>query len=159
DEIRAIGGRNSAARTREQTDVARFWTLTGPPSWNPVVRSLAKSANLTPIENARLFALVNVAVADAFIAVFEAKYAYEFWRPVTAIRYEADPTWLPLVETPMHPEYPCAHCISAAAVGAVLESQFGRETVPTITMTSSTAPGVTRSWTRIDDYVKEIKNA
>ena len=159
DEIRAIGARNSSVRTREQTEVARFWVLTGPPSWNPVVRSLAKSKNLSPIENARLFALVNIAAADAFIAVFEAKYAYEFWRPVTAIRYETDPTWLPLVETPMHPEYPCAHCISSAAVAGVLESQFGTDTVSTISMTSAALPGVTRSWTRIDDYVQEIKNA
>ncbi len=159
DEIRAIGGRNSSVRTREQTEVARFWALTGPPSWNPVVRSLAKSKNLSPIENARLFALVNIAAADALIAVFDAKYAYEFWRPVTAIRYETDPTWLPLVDTPMHPEYPCAHCISSAAVGVVLESQFGKDTLPTISMTSATLPGVTRSWTRIDDYVQEVSNA
>ena len=159
EEIRAIGGRNSAMRTPEQTDVARFWMVTGAPSWNPIVRSLAKSGNLSPIDNARLFALVNMAASDAFVAVFDAKYAYEFWRPVTAIRYESDPGWLPLVETPMHPEYPCAHCISAAAVGTVLESQFGKDTVPTITMVSPTAPGVTRSWTRISDYVHEVDNA
>ena len=159
EEIRALGGRNSATRTPEQTAVARFWTVTGPPSWNPVVRSLAKSRNLGLIENARLFAMVNMAATDAFVAVFDAKYAYEFWRPVTAIRYESDPAWLPLVDTPMHPEYPCAHCISAAAVGAVLESQFGKQTIPTVTMTSPTAPGVTRSWTRIDDYVQEVSNA
>ena len=159
EEIRALGGRNSATRTPEQTAVARFWTVTGPPSWNLVVRSLAKSRNLGLIENARLFAMVNMAATDAFVAVFDAKYAYEFWRPVTAIRYESDPAWLPLVDTPMHPEYPCAHCISAAAVGAVLESQFGKQTIPTVTMTSPTAPGVTRSWTRIDDYVQEVSNA
>jgi hypothetical protein len=159
DEIRTLGGRNSAARTPEQTAVARFWTVTGPASWNSIVRSLAKSRNLNLIENARLFALVNMAATDAFVAVFDAKYAYEFWRPVTAIRYELDPGWLPLVDTPMHPEYPCAHCISSAAVGAVLESQFGKGTIPTVTMVSPTAPGVTRSWTRIDDYVKEVSNA
>ncbi|HEY3177508.1 MAG TPA: vanadium-dependent haloperoxidase [Casimicrobiaceae bacterium] len=159
EEIRTIGARNSTARTREQTDVARFWTVTGVASWNPIVRSLAKSANLSLIENARLFALVNMAASDAFVAVFDAKYAYEFWRPVTAIRYESDAAWLPLVDTPMHPEYPCAHCISAAAVGAVLESQFGKGTILTVTMTSPTAPGVARSWTRIADYVEEVSNA
>ena len=159
EEIRALGGRNSATRTPEQTAVARFWVVTGPASWNPVVRSLAKSQNLSLIENARLFAMVNMAATDAFVAVFDAKYAYEFWRPVTAIRYEADPGWLPLVDTPMHPEYPCAHCISSAAVGAVLQSQFGKQAIPTVTMTSPTAPGVTRSWTRIDDYVQEVSNA
>lgn len=159
DEIRSIGGRNSSTRTPEQTDVARFWTVTGAPSWNPIVRSLAQSRNASLIDNARLFALVNMAASDAFVAVFDAKYAYEFWRPITAIRYGGMDTWTPLVETPMHPEYPCAHCISAAAIAAVLESEFGSGMVPTITMTSPTAPGVTRNWTRIDDYLQEVKNA
>jgi hypothetical protein len=159
EEIRSLGARNSTTRTSEQTAVARFWILTGPASWNPIVRSLAQSRNLGLVENARLFALVNMAATDAFVAVFDAKYAYEFWRPVTAIRYESDAAWLPLVDTPMHPEYPCAHCITAAAVGAVLESQFGKQAIPAVTMTSPTAPGVTRSWTRIDDYVQEVSNA
>jgi len=159
EEIRAIGGKDSAIRTAEQSDVARFWTITGPASWNPLVRSLAQSRNSSLLDNARLFALVNMAASDALIAVFDAKYAYEFWRPVTAIRYAADPAWLPLVDTPMHPEYPCAHCISAAAVATVLESQFGIGVIQTVTMVSPTAPGVTRSWTRINDYVQEVKNA
>jgi hypothetical protein len=159
-EIRAIGGRQSATRTPEQTDVARFWAITGAPSWNPIVRSLAQSRNSSLVENARLFALVNMAGSDALIAVFDAKYVYEFWRPVTAIRYDgANPAWLPLVDTPLHPEYPCAHCISAAAVAAVLESQFGKDTIPTVTMVSPTAPGVTRRWSRLADYVQEVKDA
>lgn len=160
EEIRAIGGRASATRSREQTDIARFWAITGPASWNPVVRALAQAQPASLVDNARLFALVNMAATDAFIAVFDAKYAYEFWRPVTAVRHGgADPAWLPLLETPMHPEYPCAHCISSAAVGAVLESRFGRGTVPVISMTSPSAPGVTRSWSRIADYVTEVNNA
>jgi hypothetical protein len=125
EEIRAVGGKNSVARTAEQSDVARFWTITGPASWNPIVRALAQSHKSSLLDNARLFALVNMAASDAFIAVFDAKYAYEFWRPVTAIRYSGEAAWLPLVETPMHPEYPCAHCISAAAVAAVLEFEYG----------------------------------
>lgn len=168
NEIKAIGAKNSATRTAEQTDVGRFWTITGPASWNPVVRSLATSRPLSLLDNARLFALVNVAASDAIIAVFDAKYAYHLWRPITAIRNgdtdgndatQPDIGWLPLIDTPMHPEYPCAHCITSAAVCTVLESQFGAGEVPLITMTSAAAPGVTRRWTRIRDYVKEVNNA
>jgi hypothetical protein len=160
EEIRTMGGKSSTSRNPEQGDVARFWAITGPASWNPIVRSLAQSRNASLIDNARLFAMVNMAAADSFVAVFDAKYAYEFWRPITAIRYEhADSgAWLPLVDTPMHPEYPCAHCISAAAVAAVLESQFGNDAIAVVTMESPTAPGVTRKWTRIGDYVQEVKN-
>jgi len=159
DEIRAIGARDSTTRTPEQTNVARFWIVTGAPSWNSIVRSLAQSRSASLVDNARLFALVNMAASDSFVAVFDAKYAHDFWRPVTAIRYGGAETWSPLVETPMHPEYPCAHCISAAAVATVLEAQFGTGTVPAITMASPTEPGVTRTWTRIDDYLEEVKNA
>ena len=160
EEIRAIGARASTTRSREQTDVARFWAITGPASWNPLVRSLAQSRPASLVDNARLFALVNMAATDAFIAVFDAKYAYEFWRPITAVRHAgADPAWLPLVDTPMHPEYPCAHCISSAAVATVLEAHFGRGTIPVVHMTSPTAPGVTRSWSRVGDYVTEVNNA
>ena len=158
-EIRAMGGRTSAGRSAEQTDVARFWAITGPASWNPLVRALAQARPSSLVDHARLFALVNMAATDAFIAVFDAKYAFEFWRPVTAVRHGVDPVWLPLLDTPMHPEYPCAHCISAAAVAAVLEAHFGEGPIPTVTMTSPTAPGVTRSWSRIQDYVREVSSA
>ncbi|HST07749.1 MAG TPA: hypothetical protein VLJ83_06225 [Gemmatimonadaceae bacterium] len=168
NEIKSVGAKASTTRTAEQTEVARFWTIVGPPSWNPVVRSLASSKHLDLVDNARLFALVNMAATDAFVAVFDAKYAYNLWRPITAIRNgdidgndatSPDLGWVPLVDTPMHPEYPCAHCISAGAVAEVLESQFGKGEVPTIAMTSATAPGVTHRWTRIADYVTEVDNA
>jgi hypothetical protein len=168
NEIKSVGARQSATRSAEQTEAARFWTVVGPPSWNQVVRSLASSRSLGLAENARLFALVNMAASDSFVAVFDGKYAYNFWRPITAIRNgdidgndatSVDPEWLPLVDTPLHPEYPCAHCISAGAIGEVLEAQFGKGEVPPITMTSPTAPGVTHRWTRIADYVHEVDNA
>ena len=167
-EIRNIGGRQSTQRTEAQTETARFWTITGPASWNPIVRSFASAKTMSPVERARLFALTNMAASDAFIAVFDAKYAYHFWRPITAIRRadidgndatEADRSWLPLIETPMHPEYPCAHCISSAAVGAVLEAQFGEGEVAPVAMTSAAVPGVTHRWTKISDYVNEVSNA
>jgi hypothetical protein len=167
-ESRSAGARQSTARSAEQTEAARFWTVTGVASWNPVVRALALSRPLDLVDNARLFALVNMAATDAFIAVFDAKYAHGFWRPITAIRNgdidgndatSRDSEWLPLVDTPLHPEYPCAHCITHAAIGEVLEAQFGKGEVPKITMTSPTAPGVERHWTRISDYVQEVDNA
>lgn len=167
-EVKSLGARADSARTAAQTEAARFWTITGPAAWNPVVRALAAARPAPLVANARLFALVNMAAADALVAVFDAKYAYEFWRPITAIRNgdgdgnEAtapDPRWLPLVETPMHPEYPCAHCITAGAVAEVLESEFGKGAVTPIEMTSPTAPGVTHRWTRLADYVAEVDQA
>jgi hypothetical protein len=168
EEVKSLGARASAARTAAQTEAARFWTITGPVAWNPVVRALAASRPASPVENARLFALVSIAAADAFVAVFEAKYFYGFWRPITAIRNGdldgndatvVDPSWVPLLETPMHPEYPCAHCITAGAVAEVLEAEFGKGEVAPIAMTSATAPGVTHRWTRIADYVTEVNQA
>lgn len=168
DEVRRLGRRTDSERSATQSETARFWIVTGPAAWNPVVRSLARSAPTRLVDRARLFALVSLAAADAFVAVFDAKYAHGFWRPITAIRNGdldgndatgIEPGWLPLVDTPMHPEYPCAHCITAAAVARVLEAEFGAGEVPPIEMTSPTAPGVTHRWTRLADYVTEVSNA
>jgi hypothetical protein len=168
NEIKEMGGSQSTKRTSEQTSIGRFWIVTGPPAWNPVIRTLAATKKLSLIENARLFALAHMAGADAYIAVFDAKYAYNFWRPVTAIRNgdidghsatNLDAVWMPLIDTPMHPEYPCAHCITATAVATVLESEFGNGPIGPVSMTSPTAPGVTRTWTRIQDYVTDVNNA
>jgi hypothetical protein len=167
NEIREIGGRDSASRSAEQTEIGRFWMMTGPHCWNPIVRQLAAAKKLDLTASARLFALVSVATADAFIAVFEAKYHYNLWRPMTAIR-NADITgnaatprnasWLPLIETPMHPEYPCAHCISSAAAATVMQQVLGDD-LPEFSMTSVTLPGVTRRWKRLQDYSDEVSNA
>jgi hypothetical protein len=164
NEIRDLGGRNSTKRTAEQTNIGRFWFVTGPQAWNPIVRQLVAAKKLDLSDSARLFALVAMATDDALIAVFDAKYHYNFWRPVTAIRNAdlagnkataRDPAWLPLGDTPMHPEYPCAHCITSTAAGEVLKSVLGNE-IPEVSMTSPTAPGVTRKWTRIGDYYDEV---
>jgi hypothetical protein len=166
-EIREIGGRNSNKRTTEQTNIGRFWFQTGPRTYNPIVRQIAVARKMDVVDCARLFALSSIAGIDAFIAVFDAKYTYNLWRPVTAIR-NADLTsnpatpreesWVPLGVTPMHPEYPCAHCIVAAAISTVLETVAGDE-VDGISLTSPTAPGVTRKWTRLQDYSDEVSNA
>jgi len=167
NEIQEIGGRTSTKRTAAQTDIGRFWFTNGPQTWNPILRQVAASKELNLVDCARLFALAAIASNDAFIAVFDAKYAFNFWRPVTAIRDAdlsenkatlRDPSWLPLGDTPMHPEYPCAHCISSSAVATVIQKVVGND-VAEITMTSPSAPGVTRKWTHIQDYSDEVSNA
>lgn len=167
NEIRQMGSATSTMRSPTQTEVARFWFLTGPRTWNPLVQQVLAATKLDLTDRARVRALVSMAAADSFIAVFDAKYTYNLWRPVTAVR-NADMTgnpatpreagWLPLGETPMHPEYPCAHCISSAAVAAVLRGVVG-EAIPPVTLTSPTAPGLPRHFSRLTDYEEEVSNA
>ena len=165
NEIKALGGKNSMQRTAAQTEIARFWEATLAPIYYGLVRSVADIPGRDVTQNARLFAAVTQAMDDAMIAVFDAKYQYNFWRPITAIRNgdidgndatERDPSWTPFVETPMHPEYPCAHCIIAGAVGAVLEAEIGAGPSPILTTTSSTAKNTARSWKKVDDFVQEV---
>jgi hypothetical protein len=167
NEIREFGSINSTKRSAEQTTIGRFWFFTGPRTYNAIVRQIVTAKNMDLVDCARLYSLTAMAAADAFIAVFDGKYAYNLWRPITAIR-NADTTnnpatpreaaWLPLGTTPMHPEYPCAHCIVASAVSNVLQSVVGNE-MGEITLASPTAPGVTRKWTRLQDYSDEVANA
>ncbi|WFU19731.1 vanadium-dependent haloperoxidase [Bradyrhizobium sp. CB3481] len=167
NEIREIGSSVSAKRSPEQTTIARFWLFTGPRTYNAIVRQIATNRKMDLVDCARLYALTSIATADAFIAVFDAKYAYNLWRPITAIR-NADLTsnpatpreasWQPLGTTPMHPEYPCAHCIISSTVATVLQNIVGDE-VGEITLTSPTAAGVTRKWTRLQDYSNEVSSA
>lgn len=167
-EVKALGGKSSTRRNAEQTEVARFWETTLAPIYHGIVRSVANQPGREVTQNARLFAAVTQAVDDAVIAVFDAKYHYNFWRPVTAIRNgdidgneatERDPAWVPFIDTPMHPEYPCAHCVQAGAVGAVLQAEIGGAPMPTLTTTSPTAKGAARSWNKIEDFVQEVANA
>jgi hypothetical protein len=167
NDVKELGGKKSTVRTTEQTETARFWVITGPQSWDPIVRQLALGAGRSLVQNARLFALAEMAGADAYIAVFEAKYAFNFWRPITAIRNgdmdgndrtSREAGWEPLIETPLHPEYPCAHCITSAAVRAVLESEFGTG-AGSLSMTSSAVPGVTHKWASIEEWANEVSAA
>ena len=167
-EVRLLGAKNSTARTAEQTDVARFWEETRPIVYHPVVRSVASMPGRTVAQNARLYAATSMASDDALIAIFDAKYAYNFWRPITATRYEhiagktkvaADPGWTPFISTPMHPEYPCAHCIISGAVGAALAAELGNTPMPTLSTTSPTLPGMTREWKSIPAFMDEVRMA
>jgi len=160
EEIKAVGGKTSARRTPEQTAIAQFWEATAPDVYWPVARSVAGMAGRDVTGNARLFALAGMAMDDALIAVFDAKYTYNFWRPVTAIRNTdgsaGDPGWVPFIDTPMHPEYPCAHCIVSASLATVLQAELGSAPSPTLTSTSSTANGATRTWKSPEEFAQEV---
>ena len=169
NEVKAIGARNSTQRTPEQTAMATFWQAATPAIYFPVARSVALGQPDRDVtRNARLLAAFATAMDDAFIAVLDAKYAYNFWRPITAIRNgdidgndatERDAAWIPLIDTPLHPEYPCAHCIIAASVAVVLATDVGSSPMPRLTSTSPTAPGAPRSWDSADALVTEVSLA
>lgn len=165
NEIKAIGSRNSSSRSAEQTEIARFWDYSLPPVYHAVVRSVARQPGREPTRNARLYMAASQASDDALIAIMDAKYHYNFWRPVTAIRNgdadgndatEREASWTPLIDTPMHPEYPCAHCVIAGAVGTVLQAEVGSGPMPVLSTRSPTAKGVTRSWTGTADFMQEV---
>ena len=165
NEVKALGSRNSTQRTPEQTAVAKFWEATAPAVYWPVARSVAAAPGRDLTDNARLLAVAAMAMDDGLIAVFDAKYTYNLWRPVTAIRNgdldgndatDRDPGWTPFIDTPMHPEYPCAHCIVSASLGAVLEAEIGSGATPTLRSASSTAGGAVRTWSSVRDFVQEV---
>ncbi len=167
NEIRAIGRKNKSTRTTEQTDIARFWEATGPAIYHGLVRGVADQPGRELTQNARLLMAVTQAIDDAMIAVFDAKYHYNFWRPITAIRNgdidgndatERDASWTPFINTPMHPEYPCAHCIVSGTVGTVLQSEIGNARMPVLATTSPTADNSKRTWMKMEDFMQEVAN-
>jgi len=168
EEIKEIGSSMSGTRRPEQTDLARFWIATAAQNWNPVARQVSIARGLTLLQNARAFALLNLAGADAFIAAWDAKFAYNQWRPVTAIRAAdtdgnastaADPAWTPLLATPPFPDYIAGHTTYAGAAQAVLEGVFGEDPGVVITLTSPTAPGVVETYTTFRDIADGVVNA
>lgn len=168
NEVKALGGKQSRQRTAAQTDIARFWEEVMPPIYHGIVRSVANIPGRDITRNARLFAAVTQASDDGLIAVFDAKYHYGFWRPLTAIRNgdidgndatERDESWVPFIETPMHPEYPCAHCITSGVVGTVLKAEIGNDPMPVLITTSHAAGDIARNWTSVDEFMQEVPNA
>jgi hypothetical protein len=158
EETKAVGGKDSTARTSEQTNIARFHSQAEFPVWNAIARRVVAEHHLTLGASARLFALLNVAMADAHIAVYDAKYTYSFWRPVTAIHAGSagivpDPRWESLILAPMHPEYPCAHCTLGAAAQVVMEAAFG----PAVSFQISTSamPDAPRDYPSIAAFAEE----
>jgi hypothetical protein len=168
NEVKAYGARDSTRRTARETETARFWLMTGPQAYHPIAWQIIAARHLKLLDSARFMAMYSVALTDAYIAVFDAKYRYNFWRPVTAIRNgdlngnpdtQIDVTWQPLDATPMHPEYPCAHCILSATASAVIESTGGLGELREISLTSSTAPGITHRWSSLEAFSQEVANA
>jgi PAP2 superfamily/Vanadium chloroperoxidase N-terminal domain len=168
NEIKDLGAKNSTKRTARQTEDARFWLNVGPRAYNPLPRQIVTAKNMDVLDSARFMALFSVAAADALIAVMDAKYKYEFWRPITAIRNgdidgnpatERDATWQPIDATPMHPEYPCAHCIVSSSASAVLEGLLGTDEIPEVSLTSPFVPGVTHHFTSLRAFGDEVANA
>lgn len=168
NELKELGGKTSSKRSAQQTETARFWLMVGPQAYHPLARQVVLERHMNLVDSAHFMALFAVALTDAYIAVFDAKYHYEFWRPVTAIRNgdlddnpdtARDATWEPLDSTPMHPEYPCAHCILSGAARVLIESLAGGQPLPELSLTSPTAPGVTHHWSNLDDFTTEVANA
>jgi hypothetical protein len=163
-EVKDLGGVKSMKRTPQQTEAVRFWSqLNFQPSWNQAARQLSAGKGLGLADNARLFALLNMGTANVFIADWDAKFHYNFWRPVTAIRNgdqdgndatERDAGWSPLNATPMHPEYPSAAAITAAVGAGILESVFGTGPLG-FTITDYANPSVTRAFTSVAQMAEE----
>jgi hypothetical protein len=164
NEVKRLGGETSA-RTPEQTEIARFWLENSPLQWNRIARTVATGSHLDAWDSARLFGLLNIALADGYIATFAAKYQYRFWRPVTAIRAadtdgnrwtSADPGWTPLAPTPPIPDHDSGHALEGGAAAQVLTRFFGTDrakfavcshTLPAGAMCTDASP-VLRSYTR-----------
>ena len=168
NEVKEIGALNSATRTAEQTNIARFWLAPAVVIWNGVLRQVALELGLNESEAARDFALMNVAGADARIACWDTKYAFNFWRPVTAIQRadedgnpatEADPGWTPLIATPNFPEYVSAHTTGSSAMATVLRLLFDDDPGVAFTATSPTNPGFERHWATFSEGVREVIDA
>jgi PAP2 superfamily len=156
-EVKDLGAKDSAERTDEQTQIALFWadgagTVTPPGHWNVIAQDVATAHRNTLQQNARLFALLNVAMADAAICAWDAKYHYNFWRPVTAIREgdadgnpatTPDKDWISLIITPPFPDYISGHSTFSGAAASVLSLFYGTPRIP-FTTRSDALPGVVR---------------
>jgi hypothetical protein len=166
NEVKTMGSLSGSARTTDQSELALFWAGNTPLYWNRIAAQIAAEHGERLTENARLFGLLNVTIADASIACWDSKYRYVFWRPITAIRAgltpaDADPTWEPWLDffksgTPAHPEYPSAHACMSGSAAFVLSAAFGDNI--DFAVTSDVRPG-TRSFSSFSSAVAEIADA
>ncbi len=160
EEVKELGAAVGSTRTEDQTEIALFWadgagTETPPGHWNSIAQIIGSAQGNTLEENARLFALLNIAMADAAICAWDAKYTFDFWRPVTAIAF-AEPglNWMPLLVTPPFPEYTSGHSTFSGAGATVLPLFYGTEDLP-FTTGSDFLPGVYRSFSTPFDAAEE----
>lgn len=163
NEVKALGGKTSTTRTPHQTLMARYRIT---PDMMPTWQLVADAPGRSLVQNARMFALVGMASDDAYMTTSAAKMHYNFWRPITAIRNaaddgnpatEADPTWVPLINTPNHPEYPCGHCTYAASIAEIMKSETGPAPAGGVRVSSASIPNsavqVLPTW---DDWVRDV---
>lgn len=160
--VKQYGGATGSIRTADQSEIAQFWndgagTATPPGHWNEIAQTISGSEGLSVLENARLFALLNLATADAAICSWDAKFAYDYWRPVTAVRKadldgnpetDPDPAWISFITTPPFPEYTSGHSTFSRSSATVLSGYFGTDDISFAT-TSDGTPGVVRNFTKI----------
>ena len=164
NEVQSLGIAGSTTATADQALTGRFWNGAIQNYWNEIAQTAAVTHNLSTAENARLFAQLNLAFADDVIAFYDAKYTYNLWRPVTAIREAAndgnpktlpDPNWLPQVgNTTPDPAYPGAHAVISASGASVLISFFGKNHFD-FSVTSEVLPGVDRTFTNFSAATEE----
>ena len=164
DEVKGLGIVNSTASSADEALAGRFWNGAIQNYWNEITQTAALAHSLTTAQSARLFALLNLTLADGVIAFYDAKYTYNFWRPVTAIRAAdtdnnpetlADPNWLPeVINTAPDPSYPGAHAVISAGAAAVLISVLEKDELD-FNVTSEVMPGVERSFERLSAAAEE----
>jgi hypothetical protein len=157
-EIEALGSSDSVVRTPNQTAAARFWVATAPQLWNQVLQQAGVRPGISATRAASAFALLNLAGADAFIAAWDAKFAYLQWRPVTAIRAAGNSEWTPLLVTPPFPDYPAGHTAYAGAAEEALVALFG-ERSGELEITSPTAGGATHRYRSFREIADEVVDA
>jgi hypothetical protein len=168
NETREMGAARSIRRTAEQTAAVKFWTQANlGPIWQDAALTLSQDRKLSLAENARLFALLNMGIANTFITDWDAKFHYNFWRPITAIRNgdqdgndatERDAGWTPLNANPMHPEYPSQAAIIAGLATGVLEAVFGPNPATPVVATDVNDPRIQRRYANIREVADEIQN-
>ena len=168
NEVKELGSLTSPTRTAEQTEIARFWLATPAAIWNGIARQVIQAQGLDLAATARTFGLMYLAAADSSIVCWDAKYKFNFWRPITAIqngdvdgnpRTEADPGWTPLFPTPPFPEYVSGHSMNSSTMATVLRLLFGDEPGSPIVATSPTNAGFERHWARLSEAVEEVIDA
>jgi hypothetical protein len=164
EEVKSLGAIDSTTRTPDQTEIALFWVENSQITWNHIAEIVATGRPRGLAENARLFALLNLAGADSVIASFDTKYTYNLWRPLTAIQegivggkypVAPDPTWTPLQPTPAHPDYTSLHVIYGAAAATVLAYFYCTDQIP-FSLTTGSLPGVTRSFHSFAQALDEL---
>ena len=168
NEVKDVGSAASTDRPRDRADVATFYAVATPIGvFNPVARQLSAARGDSISQNARTFALLNMAISDGAVAVFDTKYTYNFWRPETAIRFTGDdgnsrtgpdPAYTPFILCPCFPSYPSAHGTLSGAAREVLERLFSDATT-SITLSNSAVPGITLNYTKLKQINEDISDA